>query len=490
MSTRYVDSIFDAIRLASELKAEGRYDWFRGQRQNWPLTPSLYRHSQQQQQLDRERILTFARWLQVTPGLREIATNPNAVLAVAQHYGIPTTFIDFTTEPRIAGFFASTNISKEHESEGNGCILCLNTKELRDFWLDMPEKYRRTEFVQLQVANLWRLEAQAGVFLFCPYKKFDQLYDIDRILFPHSVSELLTEPIYEEVYPKRKSKLEILLDQYFMMERLKKNIAYWDKNIIPSSVPRIKVGSKEGFDSSVFDNEPAPLPSWEENRPLWTSCERELYEKATSALKLKIAVTDLSASLCSIQNVIKNNILSHFDQYPDIRAKLVAWNMNISDAPNDTFDELNRMWDGLRVLPCSDADIATAMSNYLILYIFSHKSYFSMLAAIQELFGDTIQVEFGPGDGSYSKSLVSKLALLHAVRPDIDSFLNDSWKNVLSQNIIGLLQVINAPDRLFDFRRFSQIFVQQIVPIQVLNKGNSKDPVFFSPARISSFGLK
>jgi hypothetical protein len=63
----------------------------------------------------------------------------------------------------------------------------------------------------MTVPDLWRLEAQHGCFLFCPYDNVERLYDFDRIFFPN------THPLRgvrrEDVYPERKSHLEVLLDQ-------------------------------------------------------------------------------------------------------------------------------------------------------------------------------------------------------------------------------------------------------------------------------------
>jgi hypothetical protein len=46
---------------------------------------------------------------------------------------------------------------------------------------------------------------------------------------------------------------------------------------------------------------------------------------------------------------------------------------------------------------------------------------------------------------------------------------------------------INVPENLFDFRRLARVFVEQIVPTQVLSRQGSA--AFFSPARVNQFGL-
>jgi hypothetical protein len=119
----------------------------------------------------------------------------------------------------MAGFFAC-DLDDLVPGEPS-CIVCLNTADLVDFWHNMPAKWRPPECLRIDVSNLWRLQAKKGVFLFCPYTNIEEIYDFDRIIFPASVQA--TQTMRDRVYPVRKSQLEILLDQYFMNERLIEN---------------------------------------------------------------------------------------------------------------------------------------------------------------------------------------------------------------------------------------------------------------------------
>ncbi|MCK6563051.1 hypothetical protein L6R21_28005, partial [bacterium] len=71
---------------------------------------------------------------------------------------------------------------------------------------------------------------------------------------------------------------------------------------------------------------------------------------------------------------------------------------------------------------------------------------------------------------------------------DIENYLEPKWKPQISGNMTGLLQAIWAPDRLFNFVPLAKLFAQQIVPVQILMRPN-KSAIFFSPARLDSFGL-
>jgi FRG domain len=78
------------------------------------------------------------------------------------HYGIPTEYIDFTTDAGVAGFFAvdTTNLP----NEGKSCIFCLNMDDLMSVWDivkdigSRKEAKANIELVRIDVLNLWRLQ--------------------------------------------------------------------------------------------------------------------------------------------------------------------------------------------------------------------------------------------------------------------------------------------------------------------------------------------
>ena len=264
-----VNDVNQAVALAARLRDEGEYDWFRGQVKDYLLVPSYIRRTEPQREAAQEKIGRFEHWVRDTPGLEELAAaGTDHILAVAQHYGLPTPFLDFTTDPEIAGFFAcdSADIIPREPS----CIICLNTSDLADFWQNMPAEWRPPEFLSIDVSNLWRLQAQKGVFLFCPYENIEEIYDFDRIIFPASAKTSLA--MRDQIYPARKSQLEILLDQYFMNERLIEG----NRNI-GDQWTVIRVDPPPGrIDPDLVDKEVPPLASWRpEALAAWRSTNDE-----------------------------------------------------------------------------------------------------------------------------------------------------------------------------------------------------------------------
>ena len=136
-----------AVRLARYLKRSGKYDMVRGQKQNLPPTPSIFRGGQDTAAAT-ARLSHFSSWISQQPELSSLHKNVDATLAVAQHYGIPTPFLDFTTDPDVAAFFAShesCTVPPKSKMMQDACIICANRKRLDNSWADINARYRAQE---------------------------------------------------------------------------------------------------------------------------------------------------------------------------------------------------------------------------------------------------------------------------------------------------------------------------------------------------------
>jgi hypothetical protein len=494
MQVHRVDTVHDAVRLASNMKRTGQYDWFRGQVENWPLTSSFCRLARpDEEDAALQRAARFEHWVKGTPGLESIASNADAIIAVAQHYGIPTNFVDFTTDPATAGFFASER--PPGDPTRDSCILCLNTQDLERFWRSMPSKYPRPEFIRLDVPNLWRLEAQSGTFLFCPYGNFEHIYDLDRIVFRYTGPVTTITP--DDVYPKRKSQLEILLDQYFTTERMRQGNEEMAHNIAAGLLSVHDFTREERYDPDLLPGgPPPPAASWHPDvLARWLAAEPEHYWKARSAAPIYIELEVVSDGDDLIRENVNAQILKRLAAHGDIRAELLNWRVQVTGWPDGVKDRvgdaLRKLWDGVRVLPYSNEDIALGMANCVVIACIARRSAArdpesKWLHVASECFGEAIEVEFGAHDASYSRGYASKAMLLKAVRDDIGTFLHSKWTPALVDDITGLLLALQAPERLFEFDRLARVFVHQLIPTQVLIRSGA---VFFSPARLDAFGL-
>jgi hypothetical protein len=502
MSDLKVNCVNDAIRLAYQLKVQKKYDYFRGQTCDWPVTATLQRLTEDQYDAIMERVERFVEWFQSTPGLESFANDVDTVVAIAQHYGIPTNFIDFSTEPSVAGFFATH--SNCIDTDQPGCIICVNVAELMDAWRDYSylkskEKYPPIEILTIDVHNLWRLQAQHGVFLFCPYPHFDtEIYPFDRIYFPHTEpSSDLTE---DDIYPKRKSQLEILLDQYFMTEALsegtKRLYQIWDGAVVIAPKRDIRGDA----DLLIEGKLPPRHLSWnaEELKPWIKQCNENYFSTKTDIVCN--IVCDSKTESHILAHDVARKIINLLNDHKGFREKLLIWSIYQSTG-EIVSEKLNsrvqRLWDGIRLLPYDTDDIAMGIGNCIALYCryidFFDRNTSSYVAKdylniMEDFFGDGIEIEFGAEDESYSKSFASTNSMLVAVRSDIESYLAPAHKDIMLGNITGLLQAVQAPDCLFDFNKLVKVFAREIIPIQILMREGLK-AVYFSPARMAVFGL-
>jgi hypothetical protein len=491
MSIIRVDNVEEAVRLAEKSKQSGKYDWFRGQTKDWPVRSSFVRlKDEASQEAALDKLGRFESWVKSTPGLEHLASDTDATIAVAQHYGLPTNFVDFTTEPRTAGFFAS---QMQGQAGDWGCIICLSTKDLSEFWAGMPSRFSPPEFLRLSVPDLWRLEAQHGCFLFCPYDDIEGLYDFDRILFPNVAPLPGIDP--EDIYPKRKSNLEILLDQFFMNERLGQG----ERRMRQLRITDIQFAQPgEGCDPDVFPRGLPEHPSWSAAAlEPWTAPPAESFFASKTALQPKLSV-NVAASLASVAAGVQAQILHDLAEIADMRSQQIGWTIDFSDRhalpaelPALLSERLARLWDGLRRLPHSDDDIAFGLGMGVAFALalrgdFSNYDASHWEEAVDRCLQDAVELEFGAGDGSYSRGFVSAGSLRAAVREDIRSYISPEWQEEVLGNPRGIIQTAWDPRRVFDFERLAPVFAREIAPCQVLARSHA---IFFSPARLDSLSL-
>jgi len=150
---------------------------FRGQRNaDWPLTPSILREPA----LERERYgLAIMRFILAGEQLSSQAEIPvsmaEAFIGAAQHYDLPTWFLDFSVDPISAAFFASDK--------------AVQGEEAAIYWLPMDAALRLGAKVILAPFWVERLYAQLGCFL-----------DRSSLIDTPDSDELVTE-CYRIVFP-------------------------------------------------------------------------------------------------------------------------------------------------------------------------------------------------------------------------------------------------------------------------------------------------
>lgn len=487
----------EAIELAARLQEEKGYDLFRGQvRSEWRPHTSLVRmHMRDPDALEgiQRQMVRFQNWLLRTPGLEDIGKDTDATIAIAQHYGIPTSYLDFTTDPAVAGFFAAHTAEPQIEIES--CIFCLDSSDLVDLWNWLREardgELPELEVVRPCVPNLWRLQAQRGVFLYVPMN-WDLYYGMDRILFPYTGHP--SYPTKRDIYPDRKSQLEILLDQFFDNEHKivgEKHFRKFFEEVgrnNPNAVLTEASAPQDGYlPEYVRGGRLAPHPSWGDATHWLTIIDEAHGDVWSRDNSLSI---DLELSAPEIARRIANGSRRAMDRDETLRNHSINWRLEPTSLKEPLRPALYRglklLWDGLRKLPLTNAEIASALGNWVGLYslgfdVASERGKRQVI--FDSLFGKSIWVEFGAQDGSSSRGFASVASLRDALRSDLAEVLTDK-ANKRADDLEFLFQIVMSPNRLFDFRKLAGLFATQVAPSHLVRS----EPHFFTPARLSILG--
>lgn len=104
----YAESVKDFDLFIEQLtSASPRQRVFRGQASDWPLLPHVARICHSKDILKTEETLFSAFRKEALPYVGQPPSNPWDWLALAQHHGISTRLLDWTTDPHIALWFAA-----------------------------------------------------------------------------------------------------------------------------------------------------------------------------------------------------------------------------------------------------------------------------------------------------------------------------------------------------------------------------------------------
>lgn len=435
----------------------------------------------------------FDHWVRSTPGLEEIAASSDAVIAIAQHYGMPTSFLDFTTDPLVAGYFAS--VSDEPPDFGTeSCIYCLDIKEADDIWRIIEKPSPVTERIVLDVPNLWRLEAQRGTFVYCPYEDLNGLFPIDRIVFPYQGA--VSIPNDEAIYP-RESRLEARLREYFQSEEIMKESVVFQE--IRRHMPMMNIRfNGRPFIAEHFCMPLKPHPSWSSGQlQKWLAIDRVLWNDMQHAPDLTFS---MNSSRAIVENVteFKNFIASRIEKETSLRNSVVIWKVSVDRYDHQTVNRLNlmfqRIWNEMTGLPWADQDIVLSLSTALKYFLTDN-----LLREEKDLLGRELEmetarrilvrpvrIELGGQGNIHTFAWVDEEDLLRAVRPDFESLLLPKSRERILGKSFNTLMVARSPSLLFDFNKLSSLFAAQIIPTQVVFYPDH--PLFPTPARLEVIG--
>lgn len=449
--------LITAVALAADFKAAGHYKYFRGQRDaNWQVLSSFVRANE----VDRTKAVTdfaaFYSFARGAPQLIPYLQNDDALIATAHHSLALTNFIDFTRSPEVAGWFASDGAS----TEDKGAIFLVDSEAEGAF-----DAYGGpVRFIHLDVPNLWRLQAQQGLFLEAP-GRFDHIWPLDRIVFPHHASH--SSIPRRHIYPDKKSALEQALDQYKVMRCRRAGFDDLLEHIQASGALLIELDS----DDNTTEEDALVVP------PAWVGGPNERWEDIDVDSSGPVLAEPMLSSIAALTELIKKRRGC---------ANLVTVSPDDDEKLQKLFD---RVWDGMRPHPYSADHIARCIIATINLQrAFQHVNLSSGLEQrriAEALLGPTIEIEMSTSGENAARAFVNLQDLWLALKPDV----RKKWGTVFDPNGDWLNRVLGEdwqrPGRNFDGEQLVELFVDQIVPWQV---ATHRDPVAFSAFHVLTLG--
>lgn len=159
------------------------------------------------------------------------------------------------------------------------------------------------------------------------------------------------------------------------------------------------------------------------------------------------------------------------DRRPGCRDKAVRWQVDGIGEQGPVLERrLERVWDGMRSLPYTDAQLITALGATVT----------AMTAAAPESY---LWLELAT-PGLTSRSFAPPHAVVGALRDDVDRVLRDP---ALAGNPEQLLQLVQSPVLLYDADRLVDLFAEYLIPWQVVHDRLDL-AVYFSPVRVAVIG--
>lgn len=472
-----VDSLEDALQLAESYKESGKYNWFRGQTGLWPLIPSTNRLNDKERNKAEEKLKEFDNWASIN----NLFTDLDSSEAIAQHFELQTMFIDFSTDPKVAAYFASDKANyKEYKYS---CIYCLNTEDFNNSFEDIkklfPNLPNYPRLVDIEVDNLWRLEAQEGKFMYQPIINLDWFYSLHRIVFKVKENDI---QLFDEsyIYPESKSVLEEKIDRFFYYEKQKNRIKNL-KELVSNfeEIEYFEVDNALYIKEFIADEKIFLEYKWEcNNVAKWENKTIEKYKDIYTTEKVLFKIKSFE-NIDINKSIIYEQLVELLNKNKDIRKKAI--NLSIIDNEKNLeftkkFEKYsNIIWNGMRKLPYENEEIAKVISDIVqILYVSIYE--------YKNLDKNFIEIGFSDITGVGNRAFANKVFLFEAMRDDLNEFVVKETKDIRT-----IMYHIRSPQLLYKFESLKKLFVDSIIISQVVYGGN--DFVIFSPMELKLFGL-
>lgn len=447
----HVESAEAALEKCWQLVRDGLADLFRGQTHDWPrLIPSILRTSDDRRNAAIEELEYFKEWACFVPQMATYEGDDTSITAIAQHYGIPTAFLDLTVSPEIALLFAKQ--SRESSEPSEAVIYCFLEAGLRA----LPDG----RLTRINVDNLWRLESQRGLFLqYIDERLADVLRSqAIRIYFPATP---LSAEERTRLYPIRKSALEVAIDQWVYRREVERLTDSFEE-------VKFKILTHRQTYPGVFRWRIVPKlkASWIKQESAWVFPPVESVSIVNNPAVIALPQVDLSDPGIA-QRIVADAIRGPIREYRT-SGKLVSFTVQLSEKKfalaGSVATLINRCWDGLRVLPYEAEEVVASIALTAIFLLARTEEVDGVDEWPERLFGELSTIEVAPIGGHIEAGVVSRADLLKAFSGEHVNKLTAYMRRKVADDPEFLMLYVVDHWMLFEFAAFKRLFVEQFIP--------------------------
>lgn len=329
-------------------------------------------------------------------------------------------------------------------------------------------------FLTTDVSNLWRLQAQNGVFLDAQLP-IEQLYPFDRIIFPQTNLPL---PFEERlIYPDRQSHLEQQIAIYRkIVERQEGLRRLWEPE-----------DGKPGPLHVVWEGSPLSAEALELHQgafdPIWTDGPNEQWSKIVGASAADVPTLALDAIIADVSGLTR--VIATRRHALD----LLRLEVDESTKNGSLQGALDVFSTGCRPYPYESAQIAAGLVEVVRLCRgigdFPLDRGLDVGRMAKLILEDVIEIEFATDGGACSRAHVAAKNLWVTLTPQARMRLNiETAPNAhVLMNALDTAQ--GAVRALYDPKKLIDLFVRHILPWQVAAQ---RGLILFSPTHISTLG--